>query len=73
MATSLLENIGSGTGLLSDYIKPLPDPMSTYCKATLGNTLQRTYPENTNIFVKEISFEHVCKLVTILLPPEYVN
>ena len=30
MATMILENIGSGNGLLPDGTKPLPEPMLTY-------------------------------------------
>ena len=30
MATEILDNIGSGNGLLTDGTKPLPEPMLTY-------------------------------------------
>ena len=30
MATVILDNIGSGNGLLPDGTKPLPEPMLTY-------------------------------------------
>ena len=30
MATAILDNIGSGNGLLPDGTKPLPKPVSTY-------------------------------------------
>ena len=51
-------------------IKPLPEPMLTYCYLHPQEQISVKFETNINIFIKKNPFEHVvCKVLSILSRP----